>query len=156
MWQHSELGQQAELSSAQPSFLVVDRWCMGKRAVPCCCVVSMLPCPVQLKVPSLLLSIHMWWWPGSMQLVYGVKQPDSTDFSSLHFSLSASLLSQVILSRMPCPRFPHLSGSGAGWRSPQGEARSLPAPSSAAFLFHCLGLPGGQLIPPAIQSSLRY
>lgn len=46
--------------------------------------------------------------------------------------------------------FPHVSGSGAGWRSPQGEVRSLPAPPSAAFLSHCLGLPGGQLILPAI------
>lgn len=89
-----ELGWKAELSPTQPIFLVVDRECMGRRAALHFWVAFMLPSPVQLQVPSLLLSTHRESATG-----LGVKQPfvpphpDSTAFSFLPFSLSALLLS---------------------------------------------------------------
>lgn len=68
---HPELGWQAELSPAQPIFPVAGRGCTGRRAALRCCVSSMLPCPVQLQVPSLPLSICRQWCPGKVQLVWG-------------------------------------------------------------------------------------
>lgn len=74
-----------------------------------------------------------------------------TQLHSLFFSLSLSLLLSPGLSLWDA-----LPTCGVGWRSPAGEAKSLPAPPGAALLSCCWGLPAGQLVPSAVQSSLRY
>lgn len=112
-------------------------------------------------MPSLLLFIHRWWCPERVWLVWS-KAAFYSSSTHLHSPLLSALFSllscfqPVSLSKMLCPCFPHLSVSGAGWRSPHSEARSLPAPPDAALLSHCWGLPGRQLVPSAVQSSLRY
>lgn len=92
----------------------------------------------------------------------GVKQPfipphpDSAAFSSLPFSLSALLLSRSLSLLDGLPLLSPPKWLWGRLEEPTGRDKELPAPPGAALLSRCWGLPGGQLVPSAIQSSLRY
>lgn len=121
----------------------------GRRVAPRQRVVSTLSHPVLPWATSLPLStLHSLssQIPRAPHICATVFQ-FLLDFPSIVWE--ASLPHQDVL--LCCP---HLSGSGA--LCPQREAQILPAPPGAALLSHSCGLPGGQLVRSATQSSLRH